>query len=170
MTSIINSASSAAYAATSYLGTAIRNVGNLAGRIVTTLSNFVPSQVSTKVQGLFSPISRACSALPKPIKVAAIVAGGIASVVALKRFYNMKSTNQNNAQRTQNGSSGDAESTMVSNDEDQKSLKELPEAPVSGSGDKETSANQSDVLKNDGRDIQSHPQLDPVPEEGENRN
>jgi hypothetical protein len=92
MTSIINTASSAAYAATSYLGSAIRNVGNLAGRIVTTLSNFVPSQVSTKVQRLFGPISRACSALPKPIKVAAVVAGGIASVVALKRLYNRRST------------------------------------------------------------------------------
>ena len=96
MTSIINTASSAAYAATSYLGSAIRNVGNLAGRIVTTLSNFVPSQVSTKVQRLFGPISRACSALPKPIKVAAVVAGGIASVVALKRLYNRRSTSLEN--------------------------------------------------------------------------
>ena len=114
MTSIINSASSAAYAATSYLGSAIRNVGNLAGRIVTTLSNFVPSQVSTKVQRLFGPLSRACSALPKPIKVAAVVAGGIASVVALKRLYNRRSTSLENQEPTTNSSS--ASLTNHSND------------------------------------------------------
>gem|GEM_PF-1952314 len=68
----------------------------------TTLSNFVPSQVSTKVQRLFGPLSRTCSALPKPIKVVALLAGGIATVVALKRFYNMKSTNQNNAEKDLN--------------------------------------------------------------------
>ena len=165
MTSIINSASSAAYAATSYLGTAIRNVGNLAGRIVTTLSNFVPSQVSTKVQRLFSPISRACSALPKPIKVAAIVAGGIASVVALKRFYNMKSTNQNNAEKDLNAvASAVAPNVALENQHVELSDVEK-DAAGSGSAQNASLVNKDVVL--DGSEVEEadRANLDPVIEE-----
>lgn len=165
MTSIINSASSAAYAATSYLGTAIRNVGNLAGRIVTTLSNFVPSQVSTKVQRLFSPISRACSALPKPIKVAAIVAGGIASVVALKRFYNKKSINQNKVEKDPSAEVSAVELKVAKENQYFELSNHKEDAAGSGSAQNASLVNQDVELDDSEVKVADRANLDPVIEE-----
>ena len=112
----------------------------------TTLSNFVPSQVSTKVQRLFGPLSRTCSALPKPIKVVALLAGGIATVVALKRFYNMKSTNQNNAEKDLNtvASAVEGKTSLKNEGVELSNVKEDPS--VSDSAQHATLENQLDKV------------------------
>jgi hypothetical protein len=112
----------------------------------TTLSNFVPSQVSTKVQRLFGPLSRTCSALPKPIKVVALLAGGIATVVALKRFYNMKSSNQNNAEKDLNtvASAVEGKTSLKNEGVELSNVKEDPS--VSDSAQHATLENQLDKV------------------------